>query len=442
MPTHYRKLRRALARRLPDGLICLSGGAPLPRNHDVEFVFRQGSDFLYLTGVEEANCHLVIDPKSGREILFMPRIDSHHRVWLGHVPGAEEARSLFQVGETLYNDQLPGELKKLKARHRRAYANPSFHRKFRKSLGLPNKPAALRDALDELRACKSAPEIELMKRANLVSGRAHAEAMRQTRAGQYEYQVQAVFEAACLREGLRHLAYPSIVAAGANSAVLHYHRNNTRLKEGDLLLLDGGAECAGYGADITRTFPASGRFTQRQKDIYSIVLETQNACIEKARPGVVSADLHVFSMARIAEGLKSLGLLRGEVSGLIESGAVRLFYPHGLTHMLGLDVHDVTGGKKRRMANPTKVPVRFVARLEPGFVITMEPGIYFIEALLRDPELRLKHKNSVDFEKADSFLNFGGVRIEDDIVIQEEGPPLNLTGVAKEIADVEEICRR
>jgi Xaa-Pro dipeptidase len=419
--SHYRELRRALARRLSgDALIHLEGGKPVPRNFDVDYVFRQNSDFLYLTGVEEPGCHLVLDPKTKRETLFVPRIDNHHRVWEGHVPSPAEARGIFGVDRVMYAD----ELKKTLGRRKVA------------------PKARLRDALDELRACKSEDELGLMRRANEISGAGHRKVMAETRPGMKEYEIQALFEIECLKAGLKHLAYPSIVAAGGNGAVLHYRHNNATLKDGELLLIDAGAELKGYAADITRTFPANGRFTQRQRDVYSIVLETQKSCIERARVGVVSADLHVHSMRVIAEGLKSLGFLRGATDGLVEGGAVRLFYPHGLTHMLGLDVHDVTGGKKRKMPNPTKVPVRFVARLEPGFVITMEPGIYFIAALLRDPEMRRKHKDSVDFAKAESFLDFGGVRIEDDVVIQADGPPLNLTSVPKEIADVEAACAR
>lgn len=419
--THYRQLRAALARRLAgDALIRLDGGKPVPRNFDVEYVFRQNSDFLYLTGVEEAGCALVIDPKTRREVLFVPRIDNHHRVWEGHVPGPDEARRLFGVDRVMYAD----ELKKVVGR--------------RKVVG----KALLRDALDDLRACKTPGELELMKEANRVSGAAHRAVMAAARPGLKEYQVQAIFDAACLNAGMKHLAYPSIVATGANGAVLHYRRNDATLKGGDLLLIDAGAENRGYAADITRTFPVNGKFTRRQRDVYEVVLAAQKSCIERARPGIVSADLHVHSMRVIAEGLKSLGLLRGGTDGLIEGGAVRLFYPHGLTHMLGLDVHDVTGGKRRKMPNPTKVPVRFVAKLEPGFVITMEPGVYFIDALINDPELRRKHKASVDFAKAETFLDFGGVRIEDDVVIRADGPPLNLTSVPKEIADVEAACAR
>lgn len=416
---HYRGLREALARKLAGkGVVHLQGGKPIPRNFDVDYVFRQGSDFLYLTGVEEPGCHLLLDGR--KEILFVPRIDNHHRVWEGHVPSPEEARRLYGVDRVMYADELP------KALGRRKTASK----------------ALVRDALDELRACKTAGELALMRRASDVSGVAHRAVMAAARAGMKEYQLQAVFESECLKAGLKHLAYPSIVAAGVNGAVLHYRRNTAELKDGELLLIDAGAECRGYAADITRTFPVDGRFTQRQRDVYSVVLETQKACIDKARVGVVSADLHVFSMRKLAEGLKDLGLLHGDVDGLVEGGAVRLFYPHGLTHMLGLDVHDVTGGKKRKMDNPTKVPVRFVAKLEPGFVITMEPGLYFIEALICDPALRKKHKGSVDFAKAETFLDFGGIRIEDDVVVSEDGPPMNLTDVPKEIADVEAACAR
>jgi len=418
--SHYKTLRSALAKKLAgDALILLDGGKPVPRNFDVDYAFRQNSDFLYLTGVEEPGCHLVIDPKTKRETLFVPRIDNHHRVWEGHVPSPAEARVLFGVDRVMYADEMKKTVGRRKV--------------------VPK--AKLRDALDDLRACKSVEELALMKRANDVSGSAHRAVMAAARPDMKEYHIQSVFEAECLRAGLKHLAYPSIVATGVNGAVLHYRHNNATLKDGDLLLIDAGAEDKGYAADITRTFPVNGKFTQRQRDVYEIVLAAQKSCIERARPGIISADLHVHSMRKIAEGLRDMGFLKGDIDGLVEGGAVRLFYPHGLTHMLGLDVHDVTGGKRRVLPNPTKVPVRFIARLEPGFVITMEPGIYFIAALLQDKELRRKHKDSVDFAKAEKFLDFGGIRIEDDIVIQD-GPALNLTSVPKEIADVEAACER
>ena len=438
----YRAHRRALMKRLPDGPILISGGVAVARNHDVDFVFRQTSDFLYLTGVEEPGCHLLLDPKRGAETLFIPRIDNHHRVWLGHVPGPAEARKLFGVSRVLYSDQLPDAAAKAARGSRRVYATEKAWQAASAALnGASNKPEELEDALSELRAVKNEGELALLKRANEVSGRAHEAVMRAVRPGMREYQAQAVFEAECLKAGLKHLAYPSIVAAGRNGAVLHYHRNDDLLRAGDLFLIDAGAELKGYAADITRTYPVGRRFTPRQRDVYSVVLEAQKQCIDRARPGVNSADLHVHSMRVLAEGLKSLKILKGDVDGLVLGGAVRLFYPHGIGHMLGLDVHDCPGGKKRVLPNPTKVPVRFVARLEPGFVITVEPGLYFIEALLRDPRLRRKHRGAVDFARAESYLDLGGIRIEDDVVVQEKGPPLNLTSVPKSIADIEAIRR-
>ncbi|MHB2026484.1 MAG: aminopeptidase P family protein [Elusimicrobiota bacterium] len=436
-----RQIRRAFCKRLPDGPILIEGGAPIVRNHDVEYPFRQKSDFLYLSGADEPGCFLLLEPGKGRSTLFIPEIDIHHRIWLGHVPNPREAEKLFGIERVRYVRDLPAAARAAAKGSAKCYAEPEVFRRFKKELGVPNQAAALRDALDELRAVKTEGELSLMRAASEVSAKAHRAVMRSVRPGQYEHEAQAVFESECLRAGLKQLAYPSIVAAGSNAAVLHYFRNNARIKAGDLVLIDAGAEREGYAADITRTFPASGRFDARQRDVYSIVLETQKKCIAASRPGVVSADLHVRSMFFIAEGLKSLGILSGETSGLVESGAVRVFYPHGLTHMLGLDVHDVTGGKKRVMPNPTKVPVRFVAKLEPGFVITMEPGIYFIRDLIEDPQIRLKHKGSVNFARAEKFLDFGGVRIEDDIAITEK-EPVNLTDVPKEIKDVEEACRR
>jgi Xaa-Pro dipeptidase len=436
---HYLALRRALEKRLPDGLILIEGGKPIVRNFDVEYPFRQKSDFLYLTGFEEPGAWLLIDPKSGKHTLFVPKADEHHRVWIGELPSLEESRQRYGFSEARYHTDLEKVLKRAQIGHRKIYAETVARRELKKILKLPVFSAELRDALDELRAVKTEGELDLLKRANRVSGQSHIQVMRRAKPGQYEYQIQSIFESECLNSGLNLLGYPTIVAAGKNAAVLHYNKNSAKIKAGELVLIDAGAECRGYSADITRVFPINGKFTAQQRDIYSIVLETQKRSIERSLPGVISAELHLGSMCLIAEGLKSIGILKGEVDGLVESGAVTVFYPHGLTHMLGLDVHDVTGGKKRRMPNPTKVPVRFVAKLEPGFVITMEPGIYFIKFLLESPKIREKYRGQIDFKKADRFLNFGGVRIEDDIVIQPHGPPLNLTRVPKEIDAIERL---
>ena len=439
----YAAHRKSLMERLPDGLILLSGGTNVQRNHDVHYPFRQGSHFLWLTGVEEAGCHLLLDPKRGTEVLFVPKIDANYRVWEGHVPGPDESRKLFGVRKVQYADELKDVLATARRGHKRLYADPKaitfIETVAQDANGLQKLPDELEDALSELRAIKDDGEVALLKQASEISGKAHLEVMRRAKPGMREYEVQAIFDSECLKAGSKHLGYPSIVAAGKNGAVLHYRRNDAVLRKGEFLLIDAACELKGYGADITRTFPIGARFSRRQKDIYEIVLEAQKQCIERARPGIISAELHVHSMRVIAEGLKSLKILKGDTENLVTSGAVRLFYPHGIGHMLGLDVHDCLGGKKRVLPNPTGVPVRFVARLEPGFVITVEPGIYFIDALLNDKEQRAKHKGAVDFSRAASFLSLGGVRIEDDIVIRD-GEPLNLTKVPKSVKDVERAC--
>jgi Xaa-Pro aminopeptidase len=206
------------------------------------------------------------------------------------------------------------------------------------------------------------------------------------------------------------------------------------------MLIDAAAEHHGYTADVTRTFPISGRFTRKQRDLYEVVLAAQERCIDAARAGRTSMDLQLLSEETLAEGLRGLGLLKGSVRELVDTQAVRVFYPHGIGHTLGLDVHDVKGGKRRLLPKPRTGKLRFRARLEPGFVITVEPGVYFIPALLHDPEVRKKHRGRVDFTKAEAYLDLGGVRIEDDVVVRKDGPPLNLTPTPKTVAAVEAAC--
>lgn len=433
--------RQALRRTLPDGLILLAGGVEISRNDDVNYAFRQNSNFLYLTGVPDPGYFLLLDPKRGRDTLFIPQVDTRYRVWEGYVPEPREARARYSVNKVRYMREIGPELKEAKHGYRKCYIAPDDYHRFSKDLkGLKNLPGSLVETLQELRACKTPGEIELLQKANDISGEGHRAVMAKARHGMREYELQAVFEGLCISRGLKHQGYPPIMAAGRNSAVLHYRHNDAVLKKGDWLLIDAGAECEGYSADITRTFPVGGRFNRRQKDVYSIVLEAQKQCIGRARARAISGELHLHSLRILAEGLRSLGLLLGSTDDLVTSGAIRLFYPHGLTHMLGLDVHDSTGGQKRHLPPPPNVQLRFNARLEPGFVVTMEPGIYFNPALINDKELRRKYRRQVNFKMAESFLDFGGVRIEDDVVVQPAGPPINLTKVPKEIPEVEAAC--
>ncbi len=439
----YRDHRRKLAAELDDGLILVASGAPATRNDDVSYVFRQDSNFLYLTGIEAPGYALAMNPKSGREVLFIPRIDQHHKVWLGHVPDLAETRKLFGIREVHYLDEASKVLPKLKEKLKVAYSDEAGAKVLREAkLRLPRKAARYRDALSFLRVVKTPGELELMRHANEVSSAAHEAAMEAARPGMWEYQIQAVLEKVLRDAGMAHNAYPSIVATGTHGAVLHYHHNDAQLRDGDLLLVDAGGEQKGYAADITRTFPVNGKFTARQRDLYEVVLAAQVACIDAMRTGACTADIHRLSQRILSQGMVAIGLMKGDPDDLVESEAIRVFYPHGLGHPLGLDVHDVNGGKRLKVKGPKPKNLRANYRLPAGAVMTVEPGIYFIDALISDPALRKKHKGQIDFAAAAKWLDFGGVRIEDDVVVQPEGPPENLTSAPKTVRDIEAACAR
>ena len=430
-------------KRLPDGLVVLHAEAPARRNGDVDYRFRQGSDFLYLTGVPEPGYALVLDPKREEETLFVPRLTQAHAVWLGHMPDLREARLSFGIEKVAYIDALPKALRARAGSYRVAYAD-------RRSRGPVARAARrlrvdtgeLREAFAELRIVKDEAEVRLLKKASAATAAGHLAAMRTARPGMWEYQVQAEMEAVFRAQGCPETGYDSIVAGGRNAAVLHYHHNHDRLRPGDLLLIDAGAEHRGYSADVTRAFPVSGRFRSRQRDVYELVLRAQLACLDFARAGVASMDLQRRSEEVLAEGLRDLRLLKGPIDELVETQAVRVFYPHGIGHTLGLDVHDTQGGRRRRLPRGKSGRLRFRARLEPGFVITIEPGVYFMPVLLHDRDVQRKHRGRIDFARAEQFLGVGGVRIEDNVVVSRTGPPRNLTPVPKTVAQVEAACAR
>ena len=441
VPATFRTHREALRRRLPEGLILLGAAPEVRRNGDVHFPYRQDSDFLYLTGILEPGYGLVLDPERGRETLFVPKLTQAHAVWLGYIPSREEARDAFGIRDVRYGDELPGLLRRWARGRRVVHASGRAAGVARRAVGARRVVGAeLREALQELRIVKTPGEVALLRRASAATAAGHLAAMRAARPGLFEYQVQAEMEREFQRHGCPQLGYQSIVAAGRNGAVLHYHHNRARLARGDLLLIDAGAEYRGYTADVTRTFPVSGRFTRRQRDVYEAVLAAQERCIDAARAGRTSIELQLLAERVVAEGLRDLGLLKGSADELVETQAVRLFFPHGIGHTLGLDVHDTQGGRKRRLPIGRVGRLRFRARLEPGFVITIEPGVYFIAALLHDREKRRTHRGRVDFDLAERFLDFGGVRIEDDVVVRAAGPPENLTQVPKTVAGIEAAC--
>lgn len=293
----------------------------------------------------------------------------------------------------------------------------------------------LGQTLNQARLFKDAHEIKLMQAANDISKLGHIAAMKAVRPGLYEYQIQAEMQREFLKHGAKFCAYGSIVATGVNGAILHYHDNDALIKPGELMLIDAACEWDGYAADITRTFPVNGRFSKKQAEIYDIVLKAQNTCIDMIKPDVDFYDVHRQSARSIIEGLSELGFFKtSNLDELLKNDVHRIFYPHGIGHLLGIDVHDV-GAPKRKL----KVKhLRAAIVLKANMAVTIEPGIYFIEAYFNSAKVRAKYKKWINWNVADAYADVGGIRIEDDIVVTAKGH-LNLTTVPKDRKEIEKL---
>lgn len=420
---------------MEDGDLALFAGADLvTRNHDVEFPFRQQSDFWYLTGLREPKGVLMlakgIDDLPQDTLFVQPR-DELAEIWNGRRLGAEGAMEQLGFAAAAPIDDARARIVEALPRAKRLWvglgSQPDFDTQVLSMLGevrgkirLGLQPPAImldpRPVLAEQRLYKSPQELELLRKAAAISSEAHTLAMAQCRPGMNECELEALLHYTFRRNGCDDAgwAYPSIVAAGDNACILHYTENNAVIQDGDLVLIDAGGEFQSYAADITRSFPANGKYTPAQRDVYEIVLAAQKASIEKSRTGFTHADVHEASVRVLTQGLVDLKLLEGEVDGLIEQQAYRAWYMHNTGHWLGLDVHD---------AGPYRQGEKSLS-LEPGMVMTIEPGLYF----------------QAKDERLPGALRGIGVRIEDDIHVTG-GEPENLTAATpKEVADVEEAC--
>jgi Xaa-Pro aminopeptidase len=387
-----------------------ASGREARRNGDVDYTFRQPSTFYYLTGFEEPDAVAVLRP--GHEhpyVLFVRPHDPQMAIWVGPRAGVEGAKRQYGADEAYpieeLQDQLPALLDGVDTLYFSLGSDERIERLLsrtvaaRRGAGQRGAVAIERVAdpfplVSQLRLIKSREEIEALRRAIAITRAGIDAAMRATRPGMHEYEVQAILEAEYRRLGSSRDGFPSIVAAGANSCTLHYTANRARIEDGDLLLLDTGAEVDYYGADISRTFPANGRFTGPQRAVYDIVHEAQRQAIELVRPGVRFIEVHERAVRVLVDGLRSLGVLEGRPAQLLKSSAYAPFYMHATSHWLGLDVHDV--GNYREAGESIA--------LRPGMVLTVEPGLYIA------PDA-----------KAPRQLRGIGVRIEDDILVTRDG---------------------
>lgn len=425
----YARRRKALMALMEPNSIAILPAAPVfIRNRDVEHVYRQDSDFQYLSGFPEPEAVIALIPgrEHGEYVLFCRERDPDRELWDGLRAGQEGAISrygaddAFPIGDI--DDILPG---LIEGRERVYYAvgtNPEFDRhlmewvnvirsKARQGATPPKEFVALNHFLHDLRLYKSAGEVKVMREAAQISARAHIKAMQASRAGLYEYHLEAELDYEFRKGGSKMPAYGSIVAAGKNACILHYRENDALLKDGDVVLIDAGCEIDCYASDITRTFPVSGTFTPEQKAIYEIVLAANMEAFKHIAPGRHWNEAHEATVRVITAGLVELGLLKGNVDELIAAEAYKPFYMHRAGHWLGMDVHDVgeykVGGEWRV--------------LEVGMAMTVEPGIYI----------------AVDNQNVAKKWRGIGVRIEDDVVVTKTGCEILTGDVPKAVDEIE-----
>ena len=424
----YATRRAAFTKQMQPG-VAIFPAAPLSiRSHDTEYRYRQDNDFYYLTGFPEPEALCLLSPQhdSERYILFVRPRDKEKETWTGRRLGVEGAKEHCGVDAAYTIDQLEEILPQHLAQAETVYF--AFHRDERlnaKILELIHHsqmqrqrsghgPVSLIDPgtiIHEMRLFKSEEELALMRSAIAASTAAHHAAMTQTRPGMYEYEIEALLEFHFRRLGAAGPAYPSIVASGANATILHYITNDRQMQNDELLLIDAAAEHACYCSDVTRTFPVGTSFTPLQRDIYTLVLDAQKEAIAMTRPGVRFDEVHQRATEILVDGLREFGLLQGSTAEIIEKGEHRRFYMHRTSHWLGMDVHDVG---KYKVNDESRV-------LEPGMVLTVEPGIYIAE----DAEGVKDHYCGI------------GVRIEDDILVTADGNEVLTKAIPKEIADIE-----
>ena len=435
------QLTEFMRRMDPKSVAIIPAAREAVRSHDTNYRYRQNSDFFYLTGFEEPEAIAVIAPSEAKKFtLFVRPRDPERAIWDGYRAGVEGAKADYSADEAFpiaeFDEKLPEILDgPASLYYAFGHANSELDEKIIRQLTLMREtnrrplepPQTIVDPtliLHEMRVFKSEPEVEIMQRAADIAAAAHVEAMKTARAGMKEYEIEALLEASFRRQGAAGSSYTSIVGSGANATTLHYITNQDTLRDGDLLLVDAGAEYLGYASDITRTFPIDGQFTEAQRDIYDLVLKTQMSCIDMVRPGVRLEDLKTHSVEMLTEGMVKLGLLKGDPAKLIEEKKYMQFYMHNLGHFLGIDVHDAG----RYYFNGESRPA------EPGMVMTIEPGLYISPDTKNIPE-------GFNQDVPAKYLGIG-VRIEDDVLVTEKRARVLTDKVPKDAGEIEALMAK
>ncbi|MEM7556965.1 MAG: aminopeptidase P N-terminal domain-containing protein [Cyanobacteria bacterium P01_A01_bin.84] len=435
MRMEYNQRRSELMSKIGNGTAIFCSAPMAVMHNDVEYAFRQDSDFFYLTGFNEPGSVAVLAPhhEEHKFVLFVQPKSREKEVWTGYLTGVEAAKEKYGADEAYPIEELDEKLLQYVEKADKIYYHLGRDRNLNhKVLGLwqtlmstyakrGTGPIAIEDTaptLHSMRLVKSDAELKLMRKAADIAVEAHKQAIAFAQPGCYEYEVEAEIEYIFRRRGAMGPAYPSIVASGVNACVLHYIENNRQIQDGELLLIDAGCSYGYYNSDITRTFPVSGKFTPEQKILYELVLTAQKKAIEQVKPGNPYNLIHNTAVRVLVEGLVELGILKGEIDKLIEEETYKPYYMHRTGHWLGLDVHDV-GVYQHGEDNPQI--------LQPGQVLTVEPGLYIV------PDTKLAEEQPATDPR---WIGIG-IRIEDDVLVTPEGYEVLTAGVPKEVADVE-----
>ena len=448
--TVYAQRRSKLAEAVGSGTILISGNHNSPINYAANYYpFRQDSNFLYYGGLDMPGLNLLIDCESGQTILFGDEATIEDVVWTGPQPTLSELAKRIGV----FDVKPAGDVFEM-CKGRDIHCLPPYRTEhFRLLQGVTDhcdcstKPSEdLIKAVISQREIKEDREIKQIEDALVITHAMHTRAMQTVKAGMRESVLAGVAEGVAIAHQCR-LAYGAIVSRDGH--ILHNHGHHNILDDGDLVLCDMGSEnIMRYASDITRTFPVSGKFTPRQKDIYELVLESEVKAINASRVGNLFRDVHMLAATIIADGLKQLGIMKGDVDEAVAAGAHTLFFPHGLGHQIGLDVHDMEGlgedlvGYSKDTVRSDQFGTAYLRMgkaLEAGHVVTVEPGIYFIPELVDQWGNKGLHKEFINYDKVREYLNFGGIRIEDNVLVTDQGPRILGPAIPKTVSEIEDL---
>ncbi len=451
----YQRRRALLCKQVRTGLLLFLSNGESPMNYPANpFHYRQDSTFLYFFGLNSPGLAAVIDLDEGRQTVFGNDVDMEDIIWMGPQPSIKSRCAKVGIADTQPLAKLGETLQAAVRRGRKVHFLPPYRGEnvlwLEKLLGIRGctvkdyASAEFVKAVIALRSLKGQEEIKEIEAALTVTAAMYREAMAMAQPGIYEREIAGWIEGIALAGGGR-LSFPAIVSVHGETLHNHYHGN--RLREGDLLVIDSGAETeSGYAADITRTIPVGGRFDPMQKAIYETVLDMQLTSIDMIRPGISYRSVHLKACEILVAHLKKLGLMKGGTAEAVAAGAHALFFPHGLGHMMGLDVHDMEDlgetwvgydEKTKRSQQFGLAYLRMAKKLEAGHVLTVEPGIYFIPALIDQWRAEKKHAAFIHYDKVEKFRAFGGIRIEDNVLVTASGYRVLGPPIPKTIAAVQ-----